>query len=62
MAFIIILLLLLLLLRLLLLYHIPQRDEDRKHGDPASEGHRSGRVGGCPEGLKVRWAETLHKH
>ena len=40
--------------RRLLLYHIPQRDEDRKHGDPGSEDPRSGRVGGCPEGLTIR--------
>ena len=37
----------------LLLYHIRQRDEDRKHGDPGSEDPRSGRVGGCPEGLTI---------
>ena len=39
--------------RRLLLYHIPQRDEDRKHGDPGFEDPRSGRVGGCPEGLTI---------
>ena len=29
------------------------RDKDRKHGDPGSEDSRSGRVGGCPEGLTI---------
>ena len=38
----------------LLLYHIPQRHETPKHGDPGSVDPRSGRVGGCPEGLTIR--------
>ena len=37
----------------LLLYHIPQRHETPKHGDLGSADPRSGRVGGCPEGLTI---------
>ena len=38
----------------LLLYHIPQRHEAHKHGDSGSVDPRSGRVGGCPEGLTIK--------
>ena len=39
----------------LLLYHIPQRHETPKHGDLGSADPRSGRVGGCPEGLTINY-------
>ena len=37
------------------------RDKDRKHGDPGSEDPRSGRVGGCPEGLTIRKGKRKHQ-
>ena len=45
----------------LLLYHIPQRNETPKHGDPGSVDPRSGRVGGCPEGLTIIYDLWIRK-